>query len=521
MVDLPAADGSGTIPVRAFILREPSDSKLNKYWVRAHGFPYFICPYARLDDLGTDMVGDRRRYPRVIISLDPTWADPSTGRRPTLQGLGYQIERAEHAAREALGGDARGGTPRYSDGYCTNADPWYDGRGGHDYCIIDAPRAGTRLPYKKIVDLACSRFWEVPLVDVAASIVYASFTDGHGSELGFTSLADRPDGISPTLHPFYANCTEADTTDETRTGTLPSGMKLANTKLRRFPDATCRDMLILTAERDGGAGDPPSLEGLVTWCEELREIASTPGPDYVFVRFRMGANFAPPSHAERLIHELGQGDMSTLPGSGGAQDVVLFNSRAVIVRKARAHVEGTAGSELDRELMLYAAFLNETACRFSQRITEALVGENEGEIQQRASFDSAALNQATSLREDFLAFQARYYQFDTTGRPYSRRLFGRLLESLSFSDHYDEVQSELDRLHQIEQREADKRQATSDKWFEGLLFLLGLAGIVQMVIEIWTMDSAYRTSPWLWACTAGLSSVAVLAYWWVRFRRRE
>jgi hypothetical protein len=452
----------------------------------------------------------------VILSLDPTWTHPESGKRPTLQGLGYQLERAEARARRGLDGDLRGRTPRYADGYCDNEDPWYDGR-DHEHTIVDSPRSGTRLSYAQVRAVATSRFWEVPLEDVSATVVYANQTPAEDAT--FTPLPP-PKGISPTLLPFFHGCLEASMDPDQRLGLLPRGLCLRSARLRRFPSATCRDMLVLrvgTAETPGGPR--PTLEGLVSWCESLRAAPAFTGPDYVFIRFRLGTNFAPPSYAERLVHKLGQGDLTALPWSGDAQDVVLFNSRAVIIRKASDHVEGTAGSLLDRELMLYAAFLNETACRFSQRITEALVGGPESSTPHQVTFGAEVLSRASGLREDFLAFQTRYYQFDTTGRPYSRRLFERLLESLSFSEHYAEVQSELDRLHQIEQREAENRQASSDRWFEGLLFFIGLAGVVQTVIGLKTMEDGHFTSWVLWVWILGLSGLLAILYLWVRRNR--
>jgi hypothetical protein len=145
LVRLPATDGGPLIEVPAQVLQKPSTSALNKYWVRASGRPFFICPLtlppAHLGANGGTV------YPRVIVSLDPTWT--ADGRKPWLNGLGQALERAEHTARVAAHGqDDRGGPPRWEG--ATNADPWYDGR-GHEYTIIDAPACGSVLPYAEVL----------------------------------------------------------------------------------------------------------------------------------------------------------------------------------------------------------------------------------------------------------------------------------------------------------------------------------------------------------------------------------
>ncbi|HYO13757.1 MAG TPA: hypothetical protein VE685_11235 [Thermoanaerobaculia bacterium] len=157
-VPLPAADGGAALPVRAFVAAGPPRSVLHKYWVRGAGFPFFICPLS--DSAGQGSAGRAARR-RVVLSLDPTFS--VDGRRPSLRGLGFRLERAESAARRTSGTEVRLGMPRYGGSYCDNPDPWYDGR-GHEWTIVDSPLVGTALPYEEIVALATGgEFWKVPL----------------------------------------------------------------------------------------------------------------------------------------------------------------------------------------------------------------------------------------------------------------------------------------------------------------------------------------------------------------------
>jgi hypothetical protein len=76
----------------------------------------------------------------------------------SLKGLGAALDEAEAELRAAaFGEDDRVQDPATGlplpcrDGF-PNADPWYDGR-GHDFTIVDAPRAGTWLTADRIEEI--------------------------------------------------------------------------------------------------------------------------------------------------------------------------------------------------------------------------------------------------------------------------------------------------------------------------------------------------------------------------------
>jgi len=127
------------------ILTDRPKSKLWKYWVRGdrnnsslgEGF-VFTCAF-----------WDRR----AIIAVDPNTPYH-------LKGLGLLIDRLEidtlleeTSQEEIIEGalDSDGNRPGARPGFHRN-DPWYDGRGFHNYTIIDAPRAGTNLTNDQITN---------------------------------------------------------------------------------------------------------------------------------------------------------------------------------------------------------------------------------------------------------------------------------------------------------------------------------------------------------------------------------
>jgi hypothetical protein len=92
------------------------------------------------------------RLCRHVISVDP-----SSGL--ALTDLGARLDERESAARERLraqhGVDlTRTGEPR--PGYA-NSDPWYDGR-GHEYTIVDSPRAGSVLTVDEVREVMSELF---------------------------------------------------------------------------------------------------------------------------------------------------------------------------------------------------------------------------------------------------------------------------------------------------------------------------------------------------------------------------
>jgi hypothetical protein len=136
------------------IITSQPTSFLWKYWVR----------------------GDRKRSPnkegfivtcahftnRSIISVDPNMPY-------NLKGLGLLIDHAEVKILQSSDTleliengplDETGKSGGKRGGFHRN-DPWYDGRGFHNFTIIDAPRAGTKLTEETLNELILStELWQ-------------------------------------------------------------------------------------------------------------------------------------------------------------------------------------------------------------------------------------------------------------------------------------------------------------------------------------------------------------------------
>ena len=126
-------------------------SFLWKYWVRGdkvhskfnNGFPITCAHWEK----------------RSIIAVDPNMPY-------SLKGLGLLIDRMDMQnllktldaeTIESGPADETGKRPGPRPGF-HRADPWYDGRGFHNFTIIDAPRAGSALSIKEIENAFFANF---------------------------------------------------------------------------------------------------------------------------------------------------------------------------------------------------------------------------------------------------------------------------------------------------------------------------------------------------------------------------
>lgn len=479
---LPAADGEGSLAAPALVSPEPTESALNKYWVRATGHPYYICPMGEPSAKGAD--GLDRVYPRVVLSLDPAWH--IEGRKPSLRGLGFALERAESEARRRMheGADDRGGAPRYGDGYCDNGDPWYDGR-AHDFTIVDAPRDGTVLPYAQVVATATSTsFWETPLEEGVAVLVWAEQATGD-RPAGARAL-ERFDGMSPTLDALYGESVELGRFHEPLGEDLPVGVRAET--VRRFPPQGTAPPLRITYLR---AGSGATLEDLVRARDILvRDGPVRRSPDYSFARIRLGRHLPDPTAAGRLLLRLGGGELTQLPDIAAGGDHVLFNTRALVLRQAGAGA-AVPGPDVDLEVLLYVAFLNESLVTFSRDLGELVPSADQRLERLRTG----------EVRSRLLRFQTRYHQLEVSRLARGRVLYSHLADSMRLAEHYHEVLSEADRLAEVEERmdeaeerAAEERRARAEKVIGGVLYFLTVAGVFGTVISFVTMDSATRSS---------------------------
>lgn len=490
-VFLPSAADGEPMQVRTFIADRPTESVLNKYWVRAMGCPYFICPYgASGQSPGAEGSASEIIFPRVILSIDPTFSVRE--RRPSLRGLGYALEKEELVCRTRDGGhDDRGGAPRYPDGYCANSDPWYDGR-GHDHTIVDAPRGGTILPYATVVDIATTaRFWKIPLEFGAVRLVWVGRNAGAPGD-AVSKLKEFPE-MAATIKSLFGEIRQHSSPLPGSPPALPSGISLTTT-VRHYPRATCPPFRIV----DILAGPGVALEELVSCRGILQGVMEKEPPDYSISHIVPGIHFSEPAVLTRLSLALGGASLAQAGAVHADGDALLIGGRNLVHVLSPAP-PSTDLLESDREVLLYCAFLYESLMAMTGRLADLV---KPGTLR-------LTLGATKTLREDFLRFQARYYQLEASRSPRGRDLFATLSTTLKLPGHYAEVQLELSRLAEVESQMAAERRSRAERLLQGTIYFLSVSGLIQAIIALLGWQ---KVDPGMWGWIAPVLSLTALIY---------
>ncbi|WP_449536239.1 hypothetical protein [Ferdinandcohnia sp. Marseille-Q9671] len=141
--------------VKALQWKSPPTCLLHKYWARRAGYTLTFIPIYSKRKI---IIDKEFAVNRVIISVDPT-SDVC------LSQLGQQLEQEECKKELELLGDAHStwrdrGSRRFQEEWCTNNDPWYDGR-AFNYTIVDTPRTGSLLSIEEMKDIMEGYFLKV------------------------------------------------------------------------------------------------------------------------------------------------------------------------------------------------------------------------------------------------------------------------------------------------------------------------------------------------------------------------
>jgi len=452
---VPLAGGNGHLRVPAFLLREYSQCALNKYLVRADGYPLFLCPY-------TDPRHDKSV---VIISVDPNFKRDGIGL--TLQGLGYALEREEIAARKRLHGghDDRPGPPRWNDGACTNADPWYDGR-GHQFTLVQAPDCGTELPVSRIREiLIAGEYADTPITGARITLIWKDPEIYHGRPTGdplalsIEGARFRLVGLDPPPGTEAAELVRADLDQELSTGLLAVVLR---------------------------TGEAPTFESLIEAVRNLQVRIGQPA-SYLVARVapQAGTSY---DRAIHLLRQLGHGQLRSFD-SGPRNDAAFYNSRQILrlVNSNELFAQG------EYHALLYAAFLRETLSATSWQIA------------------AKGLTHASKLREGFLKFQALYYRRDIHADAISEETFDAIAGAMELPAVYDEVNNQLARL-------AELQQETAQRHFEVLGLLIGVAGVLQTIATYFGLTRPPSGWTVLAVLSVAAASILLLVFAW-RVRR--
>ena len=449
---LPAADGAEAIPVPIFVSHAALTSPLADYFLREEGIPALIRPVAT--SIRSTESAVSTTFPRVIITVDPD-GQTTGGRRLNLRGLGYALERAEMRCRSQDGRtDPRGGPARWDDGSCVVADPWYDGR-GHEFTIVDSPRAGTELPYAEIVRIVTrTAFWERPVRVGTVFDLWLATDPTRESRRGLPPF----EAIADPLRVLYTESDASRQSIDRQDG--PDGGIRAWHGRRRYPVGTAVEYDVLECETDGES----TLEALTRAVRRRREQLH-PGvsPHRTLIWLQLlpcGPHTRPVAELIRTLHsgELTEQTLHSIRSWQNATTVVLVPESTDPITEAAV-----------QEIFCYSAFVADTLSTMSRRVTEILPGDDR-------EIDALGLR---ILQHDALRFQARYYQLDVTRDPVAMALATTQRSQTGIDAHLTENLAELDQLTMIAQVASAEREARADRSVQWALSFVALLSIVQ------------------------------------------
>lgn len=490
LTPLPAAEGAESVTVPVFVSHVVLTSPLADYFLREEGIPALIRPLATTirasSTTGTN-------FPRVIITVDPDGLT-TDGRRLNLRGLGYALERAELRWRNRDGRtDPRGGPPRWDDGSCVVADPWYDGR-AHGFTIVDSPRVGTELPYAEIVRIVTrTPFWERPLRRGVVLDLFLATDPTREARRGLPPFAAIADPLRVLYADSDASRQEMDIPDD-----AGGGIRTWRGR-RRYPVGAAVEYDVLECE----AGGETTLEALARAVQGRRtawHAGEPPHRTLIWLNLEpCGPHALPVAELIRTLHtgELSEATLHGIPSFQNAAAVVLVPETTDSVTEAAV-----------REVFYYGAFVADTLSVMSRRVAEVLPGDDR---------DINGLGFRV-LQRDALRFRARYYQLDVSRDPVAMALASAQRVQNGIDAHLTENLAELDQLTMIAQVAAEEREARADRSVQGALSIVALLSIVQTAAGLLTLEPGQVLHPLMTG--SYVIALVIFLFFLLRGRRR-
>lgn len=212
-VSLPVRDGGAKQPAEALLWKRVPSCRLHKFWARSDqervsdGFALTAIPLFEEEHNGVPVS-------RVIISTDPA-------KSYDLRHLGPVLERAEVARERWLcEGTAdpayqtrsaemleNGRMPRFRESWCTNHDPWYDGR-AHAHTIVDAPGRGSLLSIGEVLEIVKGHL-RLDLAGARVRVVHPFTWSNRPGSIGLSGMLKKLDH-HPRLERFRLDETFSD-----------------------------------------------------------------------------------------------------------------------------------------------------------------------------------------------------------------------------------------------------------------------------------------------------------------------
>jgi hypothetical protein len=152
-IDLPVIDSSEHQRVKGIVWNTTPSCTLHKYWARMEGYVFTFIPAAKKQHVLQD--GSVLETNRVIVAVDPN-------SEVYLSRLGQVLEQAEAIKENIIFGEEKVkwrpyNRKRFDEEWCTNNDPWYDGR-NQNYTIVDSPFVGSLLSVEEIKAVVINYF---------------------------------------------------------------------------------------------------------------------------------------------------------------------------------------------------------------------------------------------------------------------------------------------------------------------------------------------------------------------------
>jgi hypothetical protein len=241
-----------------------------------------------------------------------------------------------------------------------------------------------------------------------------------------------------------------------------------------------------------------TLEGLISCREVLQAIMGGVPPDYSISHIVPGIHFSEPAVLKRLSLALGGTSLAQAGAVHADGDALLIGGRN-LVHVLSPEPRSMDLLESDREVLLYCAFLYESLMTMTRRLADLV---EPGTVR-------LTLGATKALREDFLRFQARYYQLEASRSPRGRDLFSALSATLKLPEHYAEVQLELSRLAEVESQMAVQRRSRAERLLQGTIYFLSVSGLLQAIIALlgWRGQD-----PGMWGWIAPVLGLTALLY---------
>jgi hypothetical protein len=302
-----------------------------------------------------------------------------------------------------------------------------------------------------------------------ASVSLLWFDRSAGAAKVNSRLLEPIQDMSGVLDRFYRESVESPSVLNPGEGAFPEGISVSQV-IRFFPEKICAPLKIVRINAASGA----TLESLLAARSQIIQVLGGTAPVLGMAKLALLNHCSNAARTERLISELGGGDLHRLDASGES-DPLFYNRHAIIVRQGQA-AAAPKDPDLELEMLVYLAFLKQSLSAFSERIDNLLPGEER----------PLNLLEAQSLQRDFLRFRARYNRLNPADAEGGGMVLSALASLFSSDNQFVEVQSQLDQLKQLKHQSDIRGRAKAEKLIQLALYFVAAAVVLQTALALFS-----------------------------------